>query len=89
MKVNFTQLKCRPQLKGEEIKVNFGQQIGEAIYQQAKSLKDVKLANRIYDAEGEIELTDDEKAVVKTAAENFLWWAKYAILSTIGEEPKD
>lgn len=89
MKVNFTAVKCFPQLRGNEVTINFGQQMGESIYQGAKSLKDVKLANRIYDAEGEMELSDEEKETVKNAANNFIWWAKVGILRALGEEPQE
>lgn len=32
MKINFTQLKCKPSRKGAEVTMNLAEQVGEAIY---------------------------------------------------------
>lgn len=86
MKINFTQIKCKPTRKGAEVSLNFAEQVGEAIYQTGKTRLDKKLADKVGDSTGEIELTDEEVTTVKNATANFLFWAKEALWDALGEK---
>lgn len=86
MKINFTQLKCKPTRKGAEVTMNLAEQVGEAIYQSAATRLDKKLADKVGDSTGEIELTDDEVKVVKNATKGFLFWAKEAVWGALNIE---
>lgn len=91
MKINFTAIKCKPTRKGEEVPLNFAENLGELIYQSGQTRKDKKLADLVGDSTGEIEITETEvKTIVDYVKRSTLpFWAKEGVLKALGEKEED
>ena len=85
-KIDLTKIKARPNLYADETEINFCKEVANAIYVKAKSAVECRLALRILDAKGEIEVSDEELGVIKATLADFLYWAKKPLLEAIGEK---
>lgn len=89
-KINFAELMIET-LQGEKVKYDCWLAISNALYMQGQNIVEHELGRKIYntlDAEGhpaEVELTDDEAAIVKKYAVGF----PYIIQKAIDETLKD
>lgn len=64
---------------------NFTQAVAEAVYQAASNFAEHKLAHRIAESEGDIELTDREVAAVKRAISGWRFFVQKPILERFGD----
>ncbi len=85
MKVCFKKLLVRASLSDKETEVDLTQPIAEAVYQSATTFGQHKLAHRIAEGGGGIDLTDEEVAFIKTAISGFHFYAQKPILEALGE----
>ena len=88
MKASFKNLPVRASLKGAETTEDLTQIVAEAVYQAATNFEDHKLAHRISETDGEIELTDKEVGVVKRAMtmSNYKFFVQKPILEALGDK---
>ena len=49
------------------------------------NLADMRFGERLFDSEGEIEVTDEELQLIKNAVPSLLAWAQEAVNKIIGE----
>ena len=84
-KINLTAIKLRPSLAAPEVEQNLAKEIGDAIYRNSKSIAELRFGQRLYDAEGEIEVSDEEIGFIKAVLQGFFYWAQEAVLKAMGE----
>ena len=66
-------------IRGERVKADFQEVLGNQLYMQGADIKECELGRKIYFAEGEIELTDDEAKIVREAVKGWSYIARTAI----------
>lgn len=77
MKVNLTQVMVKPSLKLEEpVALNVGKELAEIIYSSSKTLEHTLFAERLYKAEGEIEVSETERQLMLSHIDTFMYWAR-------------
>jgi len=84
MKASFKNLPVRATLNGEAEAVDLRQAVAEAVYQNAATFEQHKLAHRIAESE-EVELADDEAAYIKAVVKNYKFFIQKPILEALGE----
>lgn len=90
MKVSFKNITMRPTLKGEAQSVDATDIVAEAVYQNATTLAEHKLAHRIDEERDGVELTDAEVSIIKTAIAGYKYYFQQAVIEAIGKnESKD
>jgi len=77
-KVNFREIFIED-IRGEKVKADLQEVLGNQLYMQGRDIKECELGRKIYFAEGEIEITDDEAKIVKTAVQGWSYIARTAI----------
>jgi hypothetical protein len=77
-KVNFREITIED-IRGEKVKADFQEVLGNQLYMQGRDIKECELGRKIYFAEGEIELTDDEAKIVREAVKGWSYVARTAI----------
>lgn len=85
-KINLTNVKIRPSLDAPEVEQNLAKEVGNTIYGQSKTVEEFKLGIKLHDAKGEVELNDEEVAILKASLGNFYYWVQQAILKLIDNE---
>jgi len=83
MKINLTQVTLKPTIAGPEVTKNLTREVAEAIYQDAKTLAATSFALRLFNAEGEIEISEEEKGFIETAIRMFKYWVQAPILDML------
>lgn len=73
-KVNFKEIVIED-IHGEEAKGDFQETLGNQLYMGGRNIKECELGRKIYFAEGEIDLSDEEIKIVK---ENIKGWGYVA-----------
>lgn len=81
--IDLTKITLRPTIAGPEITQDLSKEIAEAIYQNANTLAVSEFARKLYHAEGEIEVTDEEIGFIKNILPGFRYFAQEAILKAI------
>ena len=71
--VQLEDIHCNP-MPGD-----FHEVLGNQLYMQGRDIKECELGRKIYFAEGEIELTDDEAKIVREAVKGWSYVARTAI----------
>ena len=61
-KVNFREIVIED-IRGEKVKADFHEVLGNQLYMQGHDIRDCELGRKIYFAEGEIEITDRKSVV--------------------------
>jgi hypothetical protein len=84
-KVNFREIVI-PDIEGNSTKVDFQKQLGNQLYMQGRNIEECELGKRIYFADGEVELTDKECAIVRNAVQGYSYIARSAIENQIKKE---
>lgn len=70
-KVNFKALQVKPSLKGDTVvTVDGAADIADIVYSQGRGIAAHALALKIFNAEGEVELSDDEARVLEGIINN-------------------
>lgn len=85
MKVSFKNLEVRSTLNGAVEKADLTKIVAEAVYQNAANFNQHKLAHRIYDTEGEVELSDADVKAIKDAIASYKFFVQKPILEALGE----
>ena len=67
MKVNFSKIVIKD-IEGRDVQADFQRQLGNQLYMQGRDIEECELGKRIYFAEGDVELTDKEAAIVTELA---------------------
>jgi hypothetical protein len=76
--VNFREIIIED-IRGEKVKADLQEVLGNQLYMQGRDIKECELGRKIYFAEGEIELTDDEAKIVRDAVKGWSYVARTAI----------
>ncbi len=84
-KINLTAVTARPSLFEEAKEVNLARDLGNYIHFHASTIPDMRFGDRLFDAAGEIEVTDQEIKLIRDAIPSLLAWAQEAALKVIGE----
>ena len=81
MKINLTQLKVRPSLLEEEKVLDVQKTIADLIWKECgkDDIAKASFALRLFDAPGEIEITDVEKQYIEAVLVNAKYWLADAI----------
>lgn len=84
-KVNFREIVIED-IRGEKVKADFQEVLGNQLYMQGRNIEECELGKRIYFAEGDVELTDKECAIVRNAVQGYSYIARSAIENQIKKE---
>jgi hypothetical protein len=76
--VNFREIIIED-IRGEKVKADFQEVLGNQLYMQGRDIRECELGKKIYFAEGEIELSDDEANIVKESVKGWSYVARTAI----------
>lgn len=77
-KVNFKKIIIKD-IEGRDVLADFQKQLGNQLYMQGHDIEECELGKRIYFAEGDVELTDKETAIVTQAVAGYSYIARTAI----------
>lgn len=77
-KVNFSKIIIKD-IEGQDVQADFQKQLGNQLYMQGRDIEECELGKRIYFAEGDVELTDNEAAIVSQAVAGYSYIARSAI----------
>ena len=77
-KVNLREVQLED-IHGNPMPGDFHEVLGNQLYMQGRDIKECELGRKIYFAEGEIELTDDEAKIVREAVKGWSYVARTAI----------
>ena len=77
-KVDFKKVMMED-IHGNPMPGDFHEILGNQLYMQGRDIRECELGRKIYFAEGEIELTDDEAKTVKEAVKGWSYIARTAI----------
>ena len=78
MKVNFSKIIIKD-IEGRDVQADFQRQLGNQLYMQGRDIEECELGKRIYFAQGDVELTDKEAAIVTQAVQGYSYVARIAI----------
>ena len=81
-KVNFREIVIED-IRGEKIKADFQEVIGNQLYMQGADIKECELGRKIFFTEGEVELSDEEVKTVSNAVQQWRYIAKTAIMKAL------
>ena len=84
-KINFKKIIIRD-IEGNDVVADFQAQLGNQLYMQGRDIEECELGKRIYFADGEVELSDKECAMVKMAVQGYSYIARSAIEEQIKRE---
>ena len=77
-KVNFSKIVIKD-IEGRDVQADVQKQLGNQLYMQGRDIEECELGKRIYFAQGEVELTDKEAAIVTQAVQGYSYVARIAI----------
>ena len=77
-KVDFSKVTMED-IHGNPMPGDFHEVLGIQLYMQGRDIRECELGRKIYFAEGEIELTDDEAKIVREAVKGWSYVARTAI----------
>ena len=77
-KVNLREVQLED-IHGNPMPGDFHEVLGNQLYMQGRDIRECELGRKIYFAEGEIELTDDEAKTVREAVKGWSYVARTAI----------
>lgn len=77
-KVDFKKVMMED-INGKPMPGDFHEVLGNQLYMQGRDIRECELGRKIYFAEGEIEITDDEAKTVKEAVKGWSYIARTAI----------
>jgi len=77
-KVNFSKIIIKD-IEGRDVQADFQRQLGNQLYMQGRDIEECELGKRIYFAQGDVELTDKEAAIVTQAIAGYSYVARIAI----------
>ena len=77
-KVNLREVQLED-IHGNPMPGDFHEVLGNQLYMQGRDIRECELGRKIYFAEDEIELTDDEAKIVREAVKGWSYVARTAI----------
>ena len=77
-KVNLREVQLED-IHGNPMPGDFHEVLGNQLYMQGRDIRECELGRKIYFAEGEIELTDDEAKIVRESVKGWSYVARTAI----------
>ena len=77
-KVNLREVQLED-IHGNPMPGDFHEVLGNQLYMQGRDISECELGRKIYFAEGDIELTDDEAKIVREAVKGWSYVARTAI----------
>ena len=77
-KVNFKELVIAD-IEGKEQKIDISKLLGNQLYMEGQDIEACELGKRIYFAEGDVELTDKEIAIVKQFTNRYSYLVRTAL----------
>lgn len=86
MKVSFKDLEVKSTLNGASERIDLTNIVAEAVYQNAANFDQHKLAHRICDSDGEVELSDTDVKAIKDAIAGYKFFVQKPILEALGEK---
>ena len=81
-KVNFREIIIED-IRGEIVKADFQEVLGNQLYMQGADIKECELGRKIFFAEGEVELSDEDVKTVRNAVQQWRYVAKTAIMKAL------
>ena len=81
-KVNFRDIVIED-IRGEEVKADFHEVLGNQLYMQGADIKECELGRKIFFAEGDVELSDEDVKTVSNAVQQWRYIAKTAIMKAL------
>lgn len=85
MKVNFAKIIIKD-IEGRNVQADFQRQLGNQLYMQGRDIEECELGKRIYFADGELELSEKECAIVRNAVQGYSYIARTAIENQLKKE---
>ena len=79
MQADFTQIEIRKTLKGVPVKVDLTDVIAEEVYQHAQTLAAHKLALKIDEKKGKVDLDETEIGIILASIVDLKYYAQMAI----------
>jgi len=86
MKADFTNILASPVLDGEPQPINFAKEIGNRIYGEAMTIEEADLARKIHSSQGEIEVSEEEKAIILKAIQPYKLWVRKPIEEMLNKQ---
>lgn len=86
IQVDFTGLEIQPTLKGAPVKVDLTDVIAEEVYQHARTLAAHKLALKIDEGKGKVDLDEAEIRIVLASIVDLKYYAQMAIKKVLNDE---
>ena len=83
--INLSNVTFRPSLAGPEITENVYKDVAEAVYQNATTLAQHVFAQKLFGADGELEVSKEELDFIKSSLKGFKYFFQESILKAIGE----
>ena len=77
-KVNFKELVIAD-IEGKEQKIDISKLLGNQLYMEGQDIEACELGKRIYFADGDVELTDKEIAIVKQFTNRYSYLVRTAL----------
>lgn len=84
-KVNFKELVIAD-IEGKEQKIDISKLLGNQLYMEGQDIEACELGKRIYFADGDVELTDKEIAIVKQAMQRYSYLVRTAVETILKDE---
>lgn len=85
VKVNFAKIIIKD-IVGRDVPADFQKQLGNQLYMQGRDIEECELGKRIYFAQGDVELTDKDCAIVRNAVQGYSYIARSAIENQLKKE---
>jgi hypothetical protein len=83
-KVNFREIIIED-IRGEKVKADLHEVLGNQLYMQGADIKECELGRKIFFAECEVELSDEELRTVSNAVQQWRYIAKTAVLKALDQ----
>lgn len=84
-KVNFKELVIAD-IEGKEQKIDVSKLLGNQLYMEGQDIEACELGKRIYFAEGDVELSGKEIAIVKQAMQRYSYLVRTAVETILKDE---
>jgi len=84
MRINFKELPIRD-IEGRLIPTDVAKTVGNVLFNLSEDVAEWQLGVDIYHSNGEMDLTDDEVAILRKFSNRFLYVLRSSILEVIGD----
>lgn len=84
--INLSNVAFKPTLAGPTISQDVHKEVAEAIYQNATTLAQHVFAQKLFEADGDLEISKEELGFIKDSLKGFKYFVQEGILKAIGEQ---